>query len=58
MWRTENIPLNEKTYIWIKNKVDKTKSGQIVIEIKDNKVISIHYLSSEYLVDIDKRDEK
>jgi hypothetical protein len=58
MWRTENIPLNEKTYIWIKNKVDKTKSGQIVIEIKDNKVISIHYLSSEYLVDVDRKGEK
>jgi hypothetical protein len=58
MWRTENIPLNEKTYIWIKNKIDKTKSGQIVIEIKDNKVIPIHYLSSEYLVDVDRKDER
>jgi hypothetical protein len=50
--------MDEKTYIWIKNKVDATKSGQIVIEIKDNKVISIHYLSSEYLVDVDRKDER
>jgi len=58
MWRTENIPMDEKTYVWIKKKVDSTKSGQIVIEIKDNRVISIHYLSSEYLVDVDRKDEK
>jgi len=50
--------LDEKTYIWIKSKVDSTKSGQIIIEIKDNRIISIHYLSSEYLVNVDRKDEK
>lgn len=56
MWKTENIPMNEKTYIWIKNKIDSTKAGQIIIEIKDNRIMSIHYISSEYLVDVDRKD--
>ncbi len=56
MWKTENILMNEKTYIWIKNKIDSTKTGQIIIEIRDNRIMSIHYISSEYLVDVDRKD--
>jgi hypothetical protein len=58
MWQTETIPLDEKAYIWIRSKVDATKSGQIIIEIKDNKAISIHYISSEFFVDVDKRNSQ
>ena len=57
MWHTENIPLNEKTYIWIKNKSDSAKNSQIIIEIK-NKQILIHYLLSEYIIDTDSPKDK
>jgi|YelNatPaOPRAMG01_1025707.scaffolds.fasta_scaffold03654_13 hypothetical protein len=57
MWHTENIPLNEKTYIWIKSKSNSTKNSQIIIEIK-NKQILIHYLLNEYIIDTDSPKDK
>lgn len=39
-WVTAPIPLNEKVIVWIKSKIKGSKSGTIVIEMKDSKVIS------------------
>jgi len=58
MWETKEIPLNEKAYIWIKTKVDSTKRGQIIIDIQDQKSVKIHYICSEYFVDVDKGNQK
>lgn len=52
-WNTTKVPLDEKLIIWIKSKIEGTKRGTIVIEIKDSRVISIHYRTSEYAIDID-----
>lgn len=52
-WKTEHIPLNKKLTLWIKSKIENSKSGVIVIEIKDSKVASVHYNTSEYILDVD-----
>lgn len=52
-WNTTKVPLSEKLIVWIKLRVEGTKRGIIVIEVKDSKVISIHYQTSEYVLDID-----
>lgn len=52
-WNTTKVPLNERLIVWIKSKIEGTKRGIIVIEIQDSRVISIHYKTSEYVLDID-----
>ncbi|MEK6564231.1 MAG: hypothetical protein AABZ65_04290 [Candidatus Omnitrophota bacterium] len=53
-WVTAPIPLNEKVIVWIKSKIKGSKSGTIVIEMKDSKVISVHYNAQEFTLDLDK----
>jgi hypothetical protein len=52
-WKTENLPLNKKLTLWIKSKIEKTSKGMIVIEIKDSKIVSVHYNTSGYILDVD-----
>jgi len=52
-WNTTKVPLNEKLIVWVKSKIEGAKRGMIVIEIRDSKVISIHYQTSEYVLDVD-----
>lgn len=58
MWETKKVPLDEKAFIWIKDKVNSTRTGQVIIEIKDNKAAYIHYICSEFFVDVDKEPKK
>ncbi|MEW6008230.1 MAG: hypothetical protein AB1629_01160 [Candidatus Omnitrophota bacterium] len=55
-WNTTHAPLHNKLIVWIKSKIEGTKRGMIIIEIRDSRVISIHYQSSEYIVDIDNQE--
>lgn len=52
-WNTTRVPLNERLIVWIKSKIEGTKRGIIVIEIQDSRVITIHYRTSEYILDFD-----
>ncbi|KPK42924.1 MAG: hypothetical protein AMJ78_00765 [Omnitrophica WOR_2 bacterium SM23_29] len=56
-WNTTKLPLDEKLIIWIKSKIEGTKRGTIIIEIKDSRVISIHYRTSEYVLDVDSQQD-
>ena len=58
MWETKEIPLDEKAFIWIKSKVGNIKRGQIIIEIQNQKAVKLHYICSEYFVDVDKGNQK
>lgn len=51
-WKTENLPLNKMLTLWIKCKIEGSPKGTIIIEIKDSKVVLVHYKSSEYVLDI------
>lgn len=53
-WNTTTVPLNEKLIFWIKSKIEGTKTGVIIIDIRDSRVISIHYQNSEFVLDVDK----
>jgi len=53
-WNTTYAPLSEKLILWIKSKIEDTKKGTILIEVKDSKVISIHLYTSENVYDVDK----
>ena len=53
-WNTTKVPLDEKLILWVKSKIEGTKRGMIIIDIRDSKVIAIHYHSSEYVLDIDR----
>lgn len=55
-WNTTYAPLSDKLILWIKSKIEGAKRGIIVIEIKDSRVISIHYQTSEYVVDVDSKE--
>lgn len=52
-WNTTHAPLSNKLILWIKSKIEGTKKGMVIIEIRDSRVIIIHYQNSEYIVDVD-----
>lgn len=51
-WNTTQLSLNGKLTLWIKSKIENSKEGIIVIEIKDGK-LTAHYRASKYVLDID-----
>jgi hypothetical protein len=48
MWQTENYSLRLRRLTYGLGQGGRYKSGQIIIEIKDNKAISYSYISSEF----------
>ena len=53
IWNTTTIPLNNRLILWIKSKIEGTKTGTVIIDIRDSKVVSIHYQKSEFVLDVD-----
>lgn len=53
-WQTLRIPLNGQIFIWVKQKKKTSKKANLIIEIKDQQVLLIHYSSRRYAIDIDK----
>lgn len=51
-WNRTNKALSEKLIQWIAQKIEGTRNGSIMIEIKDHRVVSIHYQSSEHVMDL------
>lgn len=46
-WNVTAKPLDDRLIEWIREKIEDKKKGQVIIEIKDNRVISIQYHSKE-----------
>lgn len=52
-WKIEKVPVDENCFIWVSYKNDYGKKAAIIVEIKANKIVALHYHPDKYSVDVD-----